>query len=60
MVYLTFRKRITDEMSEISDPKTRSMESVDDLGGSFEVLHFPEGILTFFFHFVFSRLRCSE
>jgi len=38
-------------MAEISPHKTRSIDSVDDLGsdtdfnlrGSFEVLHFPEG-----------------
>ena len=54
-------------MAEISPPKTRSIDSVDELGsdtdfnlrGSFEVLHFPEGeicylflIKSFFFHAV--------
>jgi len=48
-------------MAEISPHKTRSIDSVDDLGsdtdfnlrGSFEVLHFPEGKKESFFVFTF-------
>ncbi|XP_066934985.1 unconventional myosin-IXb-like isoform X1 [Clytia hemisphaerica] len=45
----TERERITNNMAAISPPKTRSLDSVDDLTDmdyhlrdSFEVLHFPE------------------